>query len=389
MTRHVKELCMKRPYKCQHCGLIDAYKTITHVHDDECPEKVLPCFNPGCSETMKRRNRENHLKNHCQYTVISCKYKNIGCDVKMKRKDMGAHEQDDKAHLHQALNTVVKLQDDLQSATESIASMKEENNIMAVQLKSAIKSVKKENDNRSVQLQLAIVSVKEENEIMADQLKSAIISVKKKNDDRNEKLRSAIVSVMEKNDRNADSVVELKKECNDMAARLTMKERSENMADKLKEEKRVFKLKQYEKKKNANETFNSQSFYTAADGYKMQIEVYPNGDGIVQGTHISMYVSIMEGDNDDNLNWPFVGTVKFELLNQLEDKNHHQMTLPLDEEDNARTNDECWGLPEFISHSELSCNPVKKIQYLKDDTLYFRVSVEVCGHKPWLECTLK
>ena len=38
----------------------------------------------------------------------------------MKRKDMGAHEQDDKAHLHQALNTVVRLLDDLQSATETI-----------------------------------------------------------------------------------------------------------------------------------------------------------------------------------------------------------------------------------------------------------------------------
>ena len=105
---------------------------------------------------------KQHLENNCEHTVISCKYEAIGCDVKMKRKYMGAHEQDDKAHLHQALTTVVKLQDyitgffclfivvfwssfllynentsmkkenkavqdRLQSATETIASMKEEN----------------------------------------------------------------------------------------------------------------------------------------------------------------------------------------------------------------------------------------------------------------------
>ncbi len=27
-------------------------------------------------------------------------------------------------------------------------------------------------------------------------------------------------------------------------------------------------------------------------------------------------------------------------------------------------------------------------EYLKDDTLYFRISVKVSDHKPWLECTV-
>jgi hypothetical protein len=44
-----------------------------------------------------------------------------------------------------------------------------------------------------------------------------------------------------------------------------------------------------------------------------------------------------------------------------------------------------WGFPQFTPHSALAHNPVQNTQYLKDDTLYFRVSVKVADHKPWLE----
>jgi hypothetical protein len=39
-----------------------------------------------------------------------------------------------------------------------------------------------------------------------------------------------------------------------------------------------------------------------------------------------------------------------------------------------------WGCSGFIAHSKLAHDPLKNTKYLKDDTLYFRVS----DHKPWL-----
>ena len=45
-------------------------------------------------------------------------------------------------------------------------------------------------------------------------------------------------------------------------------------------------------------------------------------------------------------------------------------------------------LSGFIPHSALGHDPVKNTQYLKDDTLYFRVFVEVVDHKPWLQCAI-
>ena len=120
----------------------------------------------------------------------------------------------------------------------------------------------------------------------------------------------------------------------------------------------------------------------------MCIKVYPNGDGDGKGTHVSVFVHILKGDNDDNLKWPIIGTVKFELLNQLEDINHYLMILTLNQEHNIRVGS-TWGYTTFIPHSQLTNYLFRNTQYLKDDTLYFRVSVEVSGHKPWLECTLK
>ena len=48
-----------------------------------------------------------------------------------------------------------------------------------------------------------------------------------------------------------------------------------------------------------------------------------------------------------------------------------------------------WGRHHLIPHSQLGRDPVKNTQYLKDDTLYFRVSVDIPDYKPWLhvQCT--
>ncbi len=137
----------------------------------------------------------------------------------------------------------------------------------------------------------------------------------------------------------------------------------------------------------------SPPFYTSSKGYKMCLRVDANGWGDGKGTHVSVCAYLMKGDNDDSLSsWPFHGTVTFELLNQLEDANHHNMstTFPADGEHSQRVVDDKiasngYGISSFISHADLDYNANENTQYLKEDTLMFRVSVQVPDHKPWLE----
>ena len=45
-------------------------------------------YNAECPDCMQCAKIKQHLENDCEHTVILCKYERIGCDVKMKRKDM-------------------------------------------------------------------------------------------------------------------------------------------------------------------------------------------------------------------------------------------------------------------------------------------------------------
>ena len=153
----------------------------------------------------------------------------------------------------------------------------------------------------------------------------------------------------------------------------------------------TFKVMDFKQKKISGHEFYSPPFYISPTGYKMCVGVVANGWGDGKGTHVSVYAYVMKGDNDESLTWPFTGTVTFELLNQLEDKNHYKrtVTFPTDSTASKRVvigerASDGWGYHKFISHSYRP--PAKNCYYLEDGSLIFRVTVQVPNLKPWLEC---
>ena len=80
------------------------------------------------------------------------------------------------------------------------------------------------------------------------------------------------------------------------------------------EEQIKFKLTDYEAKKENNGGVRSPSYYISPNGYHMAIEVYANGNGDAEGTHVSVFAYIVEGRYDTQLKWPFVGKITFTLL---------------------------------------------------------------------------
>ena len=229
---------------------------------------MVSCPNAECDNIMERQNLLQHTRTKCPYTLTPCKYKSIGCDMELKRKDISAHEEDDKLHLRVALETVTTLR-----------------------------------------------------------------------------------------------------------AECLLFKRSGSV---------TFTVRGFQKMKSAGEVFKSPSFYTHSNGYHMSLGVVANGCGSGKGTHVSVFVRWLSGKYDSVLKWPFVGSVSFTLMNQLQDDAHYSESLIIEDSYNAQA-DSTAGLTNFISHAELSLDPFRNTQYLKDDTLYIRVSVEVAGHKPWLE----
>ena len=145
----------------------------------------------------------------------------------------------------------------------------------------------------------------------------------------------------------------------------------------------VIKIEGFQKKKEKNETWFSDPVYSHFGGYKMCLSVDANGNGSGRSTHVSVYVHLMRGDNDDNLKWPFKGTIKVSLLNQLEDGQHYtkgpwspDYYIPEDTSGRVTEGERAvkgCGYSKFICHQDLAYKGDKNCQYLKDNTLFFRV----------------
>ena len=119
----------------------------------------------------------------------------------------------------------------------------------------------------------------------------------------------------------------------------------------------------------------SPPFYSGPKGYKMCLKVLASGYGGAAGTHVSVYVQIIQGEYDDVLKWPYTGTVTFEIINWKDDRRHVKMTVDFGNgcgyrprgEESSRPR----GHPQTLPHDELysyNCH------YINNDILYIRVS---------------
>ena len=140
--------------------------------------------------------------------------------------------------------------------------------------------------------------------------------------------------------------------------------------------------------------WHSPGFYTHTFGYKMCLCVDANRDGDSKGTHVSVYLCLMKGENDDALTWPIKYKCTVTLLNQLKDEGHHTYTYNSRSTRRVLSGEERGigfriGFPQFIAHTKLDLQEEEQCQYLKDDSLYFRVQVDLIpAVKPWLVPTL-
>jgi len=144
----------------------------------------------------------------------------------------------------------------------------------------------------------------------------------------------------------------------------------------------ILNLSEFNEMKNKEEWF-SEPFFAFEGGYKMCLGVYAAGVETGKGTHVSAGVFLMKGPYDNELeqsgHFPVRGTFTIELLNQLNDENHHSVDVEFGNNGDTynklvdnNISSRGWGRQQFISHVTLASHVNNG--YLIDDRLYFRVS---------------
>ncbi|XP_064399875.1 TNF receptor-associated factor 5-like [Halichondria panicea] len=135
----------------------------------------------------------------------------------------------------------------------------------------------------------------------------------------------------------------------------------------------IFTLDDFEGRlKRKDMGWNPAAFFTHPQGYKMLlcVDVYGNGTG--KGTHMSVFLSLLKGEFDEHLKWPFRASITIRLENQDDEESHYEEMIKyhdstpevtagriLEEGRQGRP----WGKGKFIAHSELYS------KFLKDNCL--------------------
>ena len=80
------------------------------------------------------------------------------------------------------------------------------------------------------------------------------------------------------------------------------------------------KLRMEQAKSGQMVTLHSAPCYTGQNQYKFSIRLYLNGDTAGKSTHLSIFFVLMKSPYDAILKWPMYKKIKFELINQEDEK---------------------------------------------------------------------
>ena len=151
---------------------------------------------------------------------------------------------------------------------------------------------------------------------------------------------------------------------------------------------------EFHMRKMYDNVYFSPPFYTHKNGYKMRLEVYPNGYGDGKGTHISIMARLLKGENDSNLKWPMNIDLTIQLINWHKDDLHFIDVIHFTKASSLACNqvigtkekaDLPWGIHKFCAHSTLY-EATHNVQYIEDNCIRVRVIIqELIFHKQTTE----
>lgn len=115
----------------------------------------------------------------------------------------------------------------------------------------------------------------------------------------------------------------------------------------------------------------SPGFYTNPNGYKMCARINISSKN---SHYLSIVLHVMKSDNDEALDWPFVGSILFILVHpdnsekSIREKTLSQPGLEAFQKPLTRYNKRSFGYTEFVQINELK-------NFIRDNCLIFRIEI--------------
>ena len=405
---HMESDCPYRPMRCEYCEYQSTWEEVTGVHVDMCQLYPVTCV---CGIVMTRTDLTNHKGNNCPNDKIECEFSDYNCEWEGERQELHDHLQENwRSHMESVVSLrvaetkaifdvqteslhdkVIELEEYIYMMESTIESQKEKIRLLEERFKTqSDEIVERLLDANVDHLQYRMAILEEE---MKSRLTEQFKGLEEKWTERSTNQPLQQETQLKQMDHLEQKVIEL----SERLSELENNEESSSEDEYYSEEDNisvsscspstlktqhypnfVYRLKNFKKWKLKKETCFSQPFYTDNPGYRMCLRVHPNGYGKGQEQYMSVYVCLLRGEFDGQLNWPFVGSVTICLVaagggNHLQKIARYSRNIPpefstIQRDSHGKFSSRGNGFPTFISHQELMDH------YLKDDTLVFEVT---------------
>ncbi|XP_051978086.1 TNF receptor-associated factor 5-like [Xyrauchen texanus] len=391
LSEHQRNICSFRLESCQHCRQSYTISQLLDHQKTSCPEVEVPCSNK-CQQMIKRHKLQVHA-DECSEVETDCIYKNYGCTVRDKRWKVLDHENTEfSSHVRLVLESNSKLEKQVEQLQQDMlfqqGALKDKSLLVnsldrdITLCDSTLTSLQRSVEEQRVQISSVQRELRDLRDVLGSELNEELPSLRASLDSLRqqvavtESLREhlgVLEQTCQRHTRLLDIHVE-QLQCNE--------QRFHHLESTSYNGKLIWKVRDYWRRKEAAAPLNSTPFYTSRSGYKLSVRAYLGGDSSGRGTHLSLYVTIMRGDFDSLLPWPFRQNITLTLLDQSGSRNHVTSAFSPDTgSDSFRrpTSDTnvATGFPRFISHSDLE-TPRNSV-YVRDDTLFIKVKVDTTG----------
>ena len=336
-----------------------------------CPQKEL-----GCDWEGELGQLQQHLNpamesrgKGCGFVLIDCVYK---CGEQFPRREIHQHE------LEECLRRPIEVQ--ISSLARKLESTRAENQFLKKDLSEKLNAVMVENkvikaENQAIKAETQAIkaetqAIKAENQTMKAEnqaIKTETQAIRAENQAikaENQTIKAENQAIKAENKALQETVKQLQSNC-------ALLKSCVNPTPPF-----YFTLNNVQHYMQEDLIWMSPPFYSHAGGYKMCIVVFANGYGIRKGTHLSLFVGIMRGEYDDQLQWPFRGKVTIQQALMHRDKWGNDTTITFDravpykyrKKPLGCVGNAPWGFLEVIKHDQL------RFHCDEDDKIRFRVN---------------
>lgn len=386
-------------------------------HHEKCSKFLIECENNCGVNRLPREQMEEHINLHCPLKIRYCSFHHLGCEFQGTEEQIKEHvELFYTKHLELSGQYAEKTEHELQTLKQKIAILEEKNRLFEDHVRAqneVLSSVRETLSTQQVKLMKVEEFIVKQNKTVEELMKKSgkstdepeLPSVLKMVDDLREQLEghSKKMKTLENEVAAKAYTFEETKDFSlgsgssvpaSLQQRIGAGESSVAWHDvRLAEHDLrlsildqctydgtfVWKIENYSQRfqeslVNKTPSLYSPPFYTSRFGYKMCARVYLNGDGSGKGTHISLFISVMRGEYDAILPWPFSKKITLKLLdqNKLEDitetfrpdPNSSSFMRPRVDMNIAS------GCPKFCTHLRLQTNG-----YVRENTMFVKVIV--------------